>query len=65
MDIRFFFSTDFIYKKLFIELFNAASLSFPGILYIYIYIHRHINIYIDRFNALWGYCDKWLEFFWM
>lgn len=37
MDIRIFFPLIFIYKKLFIELFNAASLSFPRILYIYIY----------------------------
>lgn len=63
MDLRFF-STDFIYKKLFIELFNAAKVfNSPRIYYTYIY--RHINIYIDRFNALWGNCDKWLEFLWM
>lgn len=30
-----------------------------------LYIYTDINIYIDRFNALWVNCDKWLEFLWM
>lgn len=34
----FSFSTDFIYKKLFFELFNAASLLIPQDIYIYKYI---------------------------
>lgn len=41
-----------------------CSLNFTSPGYI-IHIYRHINIYIDRFYALWVNCDKWLEFLWM
>lgn len=34
-------------------------------IYIWRYIYGDINVYIDRFNALWVKCDKWLEFLWM
>lgn len=42
MDVRFFFGPHFIYKKLFIELFNAANVYFPRIYYTYIYIYTDI-----------------------
>lgn len=64
MDIRFFFPLILFIRNCSLNCLMQQVFHSPGY-YIYIYIHRHINIYIDRFNALWGYCDKWLEFFWM
>lgn len=47
---------------MFNELYDAAKvLNLPQDIHIY----TDINIYIDRLNALWGHCDKWLEFLWM
>lgn len=69
MDLKLFlFSTDFIYKKSFIDLFRCSKSLIVQDIYIYKYIYRCINTYIDLFNALWvncGWnssgCDSWLN----